>query len=423
MTGTCLAEVGNHVVCVDKDEKKVRCLNEGILPIYEKGLDQVFQRNCNEDRLRFSIDLAGAVQQSEIVFICVGTPSNTDGSTDLSAVFGVAKQVGRAINDYKIVITKSTVPVGTTKRIKSLIAEETEIDFDVASNPEFLKEGDALNDFLKPDRIVIGVESHDVATTIKELYAPFVRTQNPIIVMDVQSSEMTKYACNAMLAAKISFINEIANLCDLLGADVEMVRQGMGADSRIGPHFLFPGMGYGGSCLPKDVKSLVHMGRERGYMPRICEAIDDVNENQTKIMMDKIHRHFEGCLKDKNIAVWGVAFKPNTDDIREAPSIKAVMSLLRNGSKIAAYDPKAIETARVVLGDEVQYHKDCYDALKGADALVVVTEWSEFRNPDFARIKSLMANPIIFDGRNIYDPSRLRKLGFTYYGIGRPIVA
>ncbi|MDA1228167.1 MAG: UDP-glucose/GDP-mannose dehydrogenase family protein [Chloroflexi bacterium] len=423
VTGTCLAEFGNRVICVDKDEDKIRSLNEGCLPIYETGLDELYQRNRKDNRLQFSTDLASAVQDSQLIFICVGTPSNVDGSTDLGAVFGVAKQVGRAMNEYKIVITKSTVPVGTTERIRSLIADETEIDFDVASNPEFLKEGEALNDFLKPDKIVIGADAQDVTHTLKELYSPFVQSQNPIIVMDIQSSEMTKYACNAMLAAKISFMNEIANMCDLLGADVEMVRKGVSADSRIGPHFLFPGLGYGGSCLPKDVKSLVHMGREHDFSLRICEAIDSVNEGQTNMMINKIHQHFDGDLKNKNIAVWGLAFKPHTDDIREAPSIKTITSLLQKGSNVAAHDPKAIGTARAVLGDDVKYHEDCYSALKGANALVIATEWSEFRNPDFAKIKKLMAQPVIFDGRNIYDPSKLRELGFTYYGMGRPAVA
>lgn len=420
VTGTCLAEGGNRVICVDKDEDKITLLNGGKLPLYEPGLDDLIQSNRKENRLLFTTDLEEAVQKSFLVFICVGTPSDSNGSINLSPVFEVAERVARAMNGYKIVITKSTVPVGTTQRVQEIIGGLTEHQFGVAANPEFLKEGDALNDFLKPDRIIIGTNNMRVAEIVKELYAPYVRTENPIMVMDVQSAEMTKYAANAMLATKISFMNQMANLCERLGADIEMVRKGMGADRRIGYAFIFPGVGYGGSCLPKDMKTLMQMGREHGYHLNICEAVAQVNECQKEILFEKALRHFRGNLLGKKIALWGLAFKPRTDDVREAPSIKIIGRLLQAGAHVAAYDPKVNATTRKILGDHIEYVDDCYSALPGADALALITEWNEFRNPQFERIKELMRSPVIFDGRNIYNPDKLRKMGFTYYGIGRP---
>jgi len=420
VVGTCLAESGNDVICVDTDKEKLALLRQGVSPIYEQGLDELIQRNLSEKRLRFLSDLAGAVQDSRIIFIAVGVPPRADGSADLTAVETIAAEIGHAINGPKIVVTKSTVPVGTTRHVKGIIAGQTQHHIDIVSNPEFLKEGEALEDFTRSDRVVLGVENDEAAEVMKQLYAPFVRTGKPILVMDIESAELTKYAANALLATKISFINEIANLCERIGADVESVRKGIGSDSRIGYQFIFPGVGFGGSCLPKDLEALVNTGRAHGYDFQIVKAALDVNAARRKMFFDKIRDHFEGKLQDRQIAVWGLAFKPGTDDIRESPAICVVQMLLDQGAKVSAYDPKAMEAAQRLLEGGIVFAADQYDALSGADALVLVTEWQEFQSPDFERVATLMAAPVVFDGRNVYDPTRLRELGFTYYGIGRP---
>lgn len=419
VVGTCLAESGNNVICVDIDEAKIQMLKDGKIPIYEPGLEELIARNTKEGRLSFTTNLEEGVQNSLLIFIAVGTSSEEDDSVDLSTVFSVAEGIGKAINGYKIVITKSTVPVGTTRRIKEIISRMTEHEFDVVSNPEFLKEGNAINDFMKPDRVVIGTDNVRVAEIMKELYASFVRTENPIIVIDIESAEMTKYAANALLATKISFMNEIANLCELVGADVENVRKGIGSDKRIGYDFLFPGVGYGGSCFPKDVKALVSTAKEHGYEMRIIEAVNKVNQTQREIFLKKILNHFEGELSGRRIAVWGLSFKPGTDDMREAPSITIINNLLEHGAEVRAHDPKANKTAQEIFEGNIPYFDDYYTTLEGADALVLITEWPELRSPDFERMKKLMKSPVVFDGRNIYSPDRLRKMGFTYYGIGR----
>lgn len=418
--GTCLAESGNDVICVDKNEQKVETLKEGEIPIYEPGLEELVKRNLEEKRLEFSTDLENAVNQSLLNYITVGTPPQEDGSVDLSAVWQAARSIGKAIDDYKIVVDKSTVPVGTADRVHSIISEETEEDFDVVSNPEFLKEGNAVEDFMKPDRIVIGTDDPRVAEIMKELYSPYVRTENPIIVMDVKSAEMTKYAANSMLATKISLMNEFANLCDQVGADVENVRKGIGADTRIGYDFIFPGVGYGGSCFPKDVKALINTAKNNNHNMQILKAVDQVNEEQKKVLYEKIWDHFQGDLSDKNIAIWGLSFKPGTDDMRGAPSKTIVKNLLNEDATIDAHDPKANGKAQEVFEGNINYHKTPYDALDEADGLALITEWQQFRNPDFQRVKEKMSSdPAIFDGRNIYNPDRLRKMGFDYYGIGR----
>jgi len=420
VTGICLAESGNDVICVDIDEEKINKLSRGEVPFYEPGLEELLGRNVKEGRLRFTTSLEEGVQNSLLIFIAVGTPSKKDGSADLRAVFAVAEGIGKAMNGYKIITTKSTVPVGTTRRVKEIISSLTKHEFDVVSNPEFLKEGNALNDFMKPDRVVIGVEDVQVAEILKELYAPFVRTENPIIVMDIESAEMTKYAANALLATKISFMNEIANLCEQVGADVENVRKGIGADKRIGYQFLFPGVGYGGSCFPKDVKALIKLAKNCGYELKIAKAVDEVNFSQRERFFQKIYNHFDGKLERKKIAVWGLSFKPGTDDMREAPSITIIDKLLEHGAEVHVHDPKANDTAKSIFGNRIFYDNDYYEPLDGADALVLVTEWPEFRNPDFERMKELMKSPVVFDGRNIYNPNKLREIGFTYYGVGRP---
>jgi UDPglucose 6-dehydrogenase len=418
VVGTCLAETGNTVICVDKIPAKVDALRRGEIPIYEPGLEEMIPRNVREERLLFTTDLDEAVRRSDILFIAVGTPQSEDGSADLTHVLGVAEAIGRAMNGYKIVINKSTVPVGTVERVRKAISAVTSHPFDVVSNPEFLKEGAALDDFLKPDRVVIGATDPKVQETMRELYAPFVRTGNPILIMDPASAELTKYAANAMLASRISFMNEIANLCHELGADVDAVRRGMGTDSRIGTSFLFPGIGYGGSCFPKDVKALLKMGHEAGVALRTVAAVDEANDAQKKILLPRIKAHLGG-LEGKVVAVWGLAFKPRTDDMREAPALTLIDGLLQGGARVQAYDPKASHAAREVLGDKVTLCARSYDALQGADALIVATEWNEFREPDFGRIKALMRRAVIFDGRNIYNPGHLRELGFHYEGIGR----
>jgi UDPglucose 6-dehydrogenase len=418
VVGACLAENGNTVVCVDNDQRKIDALRKGEIPIYEPGLSEMIPRNVGEERLRFTTDLKAAVEQSDIVFIAVGTPQDEDGSADLRHVLAVADGIGRAMNGFKVVVNKSTVPVGTTTKVRSAIANLTSHAFAVVSNPEFLKEGTAVEDFLKPDRVVIGVEDDRARTVMTELYAPFVRTGNPVLTMDCASAELTKYAANAMLASRISFMNEIANLCDRLGADVGQVRRGIGTDTRIGTSFLFPGIGYGGSCFPKDVKALIRTGEEAGIDLRVVKAVDSANEAQRRTLVPRIAAHL-GSLGGKVIAVWGLAFKPRTDDMREAPAMAIIQGLLAGGASVRAYDPKAMDVARRVLGDGVHFCQRSYEAVEGADALVVATEWNEFREPDFARIKTLMRTPAVFDGRNIYNPQVLREIGFHYEGIGR----
>ena len=418
VVGACLAETGNSVVCVDKDEDKLSALRAGRVPIYEPGLDELVGRNVGEDRLSFTSDIASAVRASDIVFIAVGTPQDEDGSADLTHVLEVAGQVGQAMNGHKIIINKSTVPVGTAARVREVVSAITRHPFAVVSNPEFLKEGAALEDFLKPDRVVIGTDDPRVEATMRELYEPFVRTGHPVLVMDHASAELTKYAANAMLASRISFMNEVANLCDRLGADVRQVRLGMGTDARIGASFLFPGIGYGGSCFPKDVKALIHTGAAAGMEMTLEKAIDAVNDRQKRVLLPRL-RAFLGGLQGKVIAVWGLAFKPRTDDLRESPALALIEEALKEGAQVRAYDPKAMGAARQLLGERVTFTARSYDAVEGADALVVATEWNEFREPDFARIKERMRRPAIFDGRNIYKPSTVRELGFHYEGIGR----
>ncbi len=416
--GACLAENGNTVVCVDNDPSKIDALKRGEIPIYEPGLEELVARNEAEERLSFTTDIAAAVRESEILFIAVGTPQDEDGSADLSHVLAAARQIGQAMNGPKIVVNKSTVPVGTAHKVEQAIQEVTSFPVSVVSNPEFLKEGAAVDDFLRPDRVVIGTSDARVEAAMRELYEPFVRTGHPILVMDPASAELTKYAANAMLATRISFMNEIANLCDRVGADVRQVRAGIGTDTRIGASFLFPGIGYGGSCFPKDVKALLKTGEDAGLPLEVVAAVDRVNQDQKSILVPRIKAHLGG-LGGKVIGVWGLAFKPRTDDMREAPAVTIIEALLADGATVRAYDPKAMKAARQVLGDRITYCARSYDVLEGADALVLATEWAEFREPDFGRVKALMRHPAIFDGRNIYNPQHLRDLGFHYQGIGR----
>ncbi|MFH0821741.1 MAG: UDP-glucose/GDP-mannose dehydrogenase family protein [Pseudomonadota bacterium] len=420
VTGVCFAEMGNNVILMDIDEAKVRALKEGKVPIYEPGLQQMIARNTAEKRLTFTTDLKDTVERSLINFIAVGTPPGPDGSADLSQVFEAAANIGRAIDKYKIVVTKSTVPVGTTLKVREIIAGITTHPFDVASNPEFLKEGNAVADFMKPDRVVIGVDDVRVGEFLKELYSPFVRTGNPVFAMDILSSEMTKYAANGLLATKISFINELARLCDTVGADIEMVRAGIGSDPRIGPQFLFAGIGYGGSCFPKDVDALVRTGRQQGVELKILDAVQEANKTQRAYFMDTLSRHYDhNSLAGKLFAVWGLSFKPRTDDMRDAPSVDVIRYLLDKGAKVRVYDPVAVENARRFFGSSIEYAVGNYECIEGADALVIVTEWNEFRHPDFEQIKQLLVEPVIFDGRNLYNPARMAQRGFHYYCIGR----
>ena len=424
VTGTCFAESGNDVVCVDTDAKKIENLNNGIIPIYEPGLDGLVKRNVAEERLTFTTSLEDAVKKCLLLFIAVGTPPGEDGSADLQHVLKVARGIGNSMSEYRVIVDKSTVPVGTGARVKAAIQEELDrrgekIPFDVVSNPEFLKEGNAIDDFMKPDRVVIGCEDVRTGELMKELYSPFVRTGKPILIMDVPSAEMTKYAANAMLATRISFMNDIANLCEKLGVDISQVRQGIGSDSRIGYPFIFPGAGYGGSCFPKDVQALVKMGEQNSYRLEILEAVEAVNNRQKRVLFNKLQARFGQNLKNMTIAVWGLAFKPNTDDMREAPSIVLIENLLSEGAKVRAYDPEAAREAYKTFADRIVYGKKMYDILDGADALVIVTEWNEFRRPDLDKVKSLLKNPIIFDGRNLFEPAKMAELGFEYEGIGR----
>jgi UDPglucose 6-dehydrogenase len=416
--GACLAENGNDVVCVDKDAAKIDMLEAGRMPIYEPGLEEIVRRNHALERLTFTTDLPGAVRASEIVFIAVGTPQGEDGSADLKHVLDVARAVGQAIEQYTVVVDKSTVPVGTARKVREVIAAETTQPFSVVSNPEFLKQGAAIEDFMKPDRVVIGADDERAADVIRELYAPFTRTGAPILMMDTASAELSKYAANSILATRISFMNEIANVCEAVGADVDQVRKVIGADRRIGNSFLFPGVGYGGSCFPKDVKALLKSSKEQGYDFRILDAVEAVNTRQKLRLVAKMEHHF-GDLQGRTIALWGLAFKPRTDDMREAPAIAIAERLLELGAVVRGYDPEASAVARRIFGDRVSLFEKGYDALHGADALAVVTEWSEFREPDFGRMRHLMRSPVVFDGRNIYSPAQMQALGFTYYSIGR----
>ncbi|PTM03063.1 MAG: UDP-glucose 6-dehydrogenase [Bacteroidetes bacterium] len=423
VTGTCLAEVGIDVVCVDVDQKKIDNLKKGILPIYEPGLDKLTQRNHEKGRLHFSTNLPEAIKDAEAAFIAVGTPPGEDGSADLQYVLAVAREIGENMNSYGVVITKSTVPVGTAAKVKREIQDALDrrglkLEFDVASNPEFLKEGAAVNDFMKPDRIVVGIESKHARKVIEKIYHPFTLNGHPVIFMDVPSAEMTKYAANAMLATKISFMNDIANLCEIMGADVNLVRKGIGSDPRIGNRFIYPGIGYGGSCFPKDVKALVRTARENGHEMRILQAVEDVNDDQKSVLFNKVMKRFNGDIKDKKFAMWGLSFKPNTDDMREAPSLVIIDKIIAAGGSVVAYDPVAMPEAKHMIGDIVEYAESEYEAVKGADALLVVTEWSEFRVPDFEEIKASLVNPIVFDGRNIFNIQRMADLGFEYYCIG-----
>uniref|UniRef100_A0A831UBG2 UDP-glucose 6-dehydrogenase n=1 Tax=Geobacter metallireducens TaxID=28232 RepID=A0A831UBG2_GEOME len=430
VAGTCFAESGNTVICVDVNQEKIEGLKQGVLPIYEPGLKELVLRNSAEGRLFFTTDLASAVRESLICFIAVGTPPGEDGSADLQHVLAVAREIGRAMEGFKIIVDKSTVPVGTAEKVRLATQEELDRrgvthEFDVVSNPEFLKEGAAIDDFMKPDRVVIGVDNVRTAEIMKELYSPFMRKTNRLIVMDVKSAEMTKYAANAMLATRISFMNQIANLCERMGADVAAVREGIGSDSRIGYDFLFPGVGYGGSCFPKDVKALIKTAEECDYDFVLLKAVEEVNERQKEILIDKMVAHFSreneaAPLAGKTIAVWGLSFKPRTDDMREAPSIVIISKLLELGATVRAHDPEAVKEARKIFGDRITYSSTSqYEILKGADALAIITEWNEYRNPDFERISASLTAPVIFDGRNLYNPRRMREIGFIYHSIGR----
>lgn len=426
VTGTCLAQSGNDVICVDNNPKKVALLQGGGIPIYEPGLHELVVRNARDGRLSFTADLATAVRSARLVFIAVGTPQSEAGDADLTAVFAVADAIGEALKDIppgppgsRVVVTKSTVPVGTNAKVAERLAAKGCPHVDVASNPEFLKEGAAIEDFMKPDRVVVGVRRLEVGEVLRELYAPFLRTERPFLVMSPESSEMTKYAANAMLATKISFINEMANLCDRLGADINDVRKGIGHDQRIGFQFLFPGPGYGGSCFPKDVEAIIAMGRRTSLPLKLMQAVDEVNDAQKQVLFTKIQKHFGDSLAGKTLALWGLAFKPRTDDIREAPALALIDALLAAGVKVRVHDPEAMANVRELYGDKLYYADRPYGALEGADALVVVTEWPEFRNPDFEIMKRLLAGRVVFDGRNVYEPRQMAALGFAYYGIGR----
>jgi UDPglucose 6-dehydrogenase len=422
VTGTCFAESGNHVTCVDINHKKIDDLNKGKIPIYEPGLAELVQRNAKSGRLVFTTDLANAVSNAKILYLAVGTPQGEDGSADLSALWSVVDSVAGHIRDDVIIVTKSTVPVGTNRAIFERLQQINNKRYHVASNPEFLKEGAAINDFMYPDRVVVGVRDPEVAEVLQELYSPFLRTDKPFLAMSPESAELTKYVANALLATKISFINEMANLCEAMHGDINDVRRGIGHDQRIGFAFLFPGVGYGGSCFPKDVRALSSMSGVMGLSPTILDAVDDVNNRQKQVMVQKIQKHFENNIGDKTFAVWGLAFKPKTDDIREAPALVLIDYLLEQGCTVRVYDPEAMENVRELYGERVEYANRSIDALKGADVLVINTEWDAFRHPDFDEIKAMMNAPVIFDGRNLYDTRQMAKLGFTYHSIGRPAV-
>ena len=423
VTGTCFAEVGMNVTCIDIDQKKIDNLHKGILPIYEPGLDEMVNRNVEKKRLHFSTNLAEAIQGAKVVFIAVGTPPDEDGSADLKYVLAVASSIGEHAQHPMVVVTKSTVPVGTAEKVRGALKEQlakrqSDLEIYVASNPEFLKEGAAIEDFMKPDRIVVGVDNPKAEEFIRKLYKPFLMNGHPIYFMDIPSAEMTKYAANAMLATKISFMNDIANLCEIMGADVNMVRKGIGSDTRIGTKFIYPGVGYGGSCFPKDVKALIKTAKENKYNMRVLTAVEEVNENQKEVLFNKVKNHFKGNLKGKKFALWGLSFKPKTDDMREAPSLVIIEKLLKEGASVVAYDPVAMHEAKHMIGDTIAYSMDMYDCLDGADALLIVTEWPEFRVPDFDAIAKRLNEKTLFDGRNIFDFQDMKKLGYNYYCVG-----
>ena len=419
VAGTCLAEMGNQVICVDNDKKKLEKLKKGIVPIYEPGLEELIKSNVAENRLLFSDNLDEAVKNSLLCFIAVGTPQGDDGEADLSCVYNVVENIAKAMNEYKIIINKSTVPVGTAQKVREIIKKHTKFDFDVVSNPEFLKQGAAVDDFLKPDRVIIGSDSDNATQIMMDLYSPFLRTGNPVIVMDVKSAEMTKYAANSFLAVKISYINEIANICEHVGADIDMVRKGICSDERIGSKFLFPGIGYGGSCFPKDVKAMIKTAKECGCFPSILEATEEVNYKQRQRFINKVLNKFGNDLSGKTFAIWGLSFKPKTNDMREAPAINIIEALLKHGAKVQTFDPKAINNAKEIFGDKITYANNAYDALKAADCLLLLTEWNEFRHPDFEKIKALLKTPLIIDGRNQYDKKQLKALNIEYICIGK----
>jgi UDPglucose 6-dehydrogenase len=423
VTGTCFAETGNQVICVDIDVKKVERMRQGEIPIYEPHLDVLFERNIKAGRLSFTTNLEEGIKEAEIIFLALPTPPGEDGSADLSYILGVASQLGKIIEDYKVIVDKSTVPVGTAEKVRAAIAANAQVDFDVVSNPEFLREGFAVDDFMKPDRVVIGSSSAKAIKTMEQLYKPFVRQGNPIIFMDEKSAELTKYAANSFLATKITFMNEIANFCELVGADVDKVRIGIGSDDRIGKRFLFPGIGYGGSCFPKDVQALVKSGNENSFSFEILKAVMEVNESQKTILMPKIRNFFRGNLSGKKIAIWGLAFKPDTDDIREAPALYIIDELLKDGAEVVAYDPEAMGNVKTLLGDKIGFVENEYDAINQADALVICTEWGVFRNPDFDKISSLLKDKVIFDGRNLFDLNEMTEKGFFYSSIGRSVIS
>jgi UDPglucose 6-dehydrogenase len=422
VTGTCLAETGNEVICVDINEQKVKMMQEGQLPIYEPGLEILFNRNINENRLQFTTNLAGAIAEAKIIFLALPTPPGGDGSADLSYVLGAAKDIAKLVTEYKVIVTKSTVPVGTADKVTAVLKANTTIECAVVSNPEFLREGVAVEDFMKPDRVVVGTRDERARKLMAELYGPYVRQGNPIIFMDERSSELTKYAANSFLATKISFMNEVANLCELVGADVDMVRRGIGSDERIGKRFLFSGIGYGGSCFPKDVQALEKSAAENKYDFKILNAVMDVNQIQKKVLVEKMRAYYKDGLKGKKFALWGLAFKPDTDDIREAPALYIIEELLKDGATVTAFDPEGMPNVKKLLGDKIAFADNRYDALEDADALLVVTEWPVFRTPDFDFMKEKLKAPVIFDGRNLYDLDRMKEYGFYYNSIGRKVI-
>jgi UDPglucose 6-dehydrogenase len=423
VTGTCFAEMGNHVTCVDIDVQKVENMRNGVIPIYEPHLDVLFERNIKQGRLQFTINLEEAVADAQVIFLALPTPPGEDGSADLSYVLGVSNQLGKLLRDYKIIINKSTVPVGTAEKVREAISKNATVHFDVISNPEFLREGFAVDDFMKPDRVVIGTKSEKAKKIMSDLYAPFVRQGNPIYFMDERSSELTKYAANAFLATKITFMNEVANLCEKVGANVDSVRIGIGSDSRIGKRFLFAGIGYGGSCFPKDVQALSKTSKDFNYDFKILTSVMEVNELQKSVIVEKLKAHFDGNLAGKKFAVWGLAFKPDTDDIREAPALFIIRDLIAAGASISAFDPEAMENVKKTIGEVIHYANDPYESLQDADALLIATEWSLFRTPDFERMKKMMKSNVIFDGRNLYDLQKMSEIGFYYNSIGREVVS
>jgi UDPglucose 6-dehydrogenase len=422
VTGTCLAETGNNVICVDVNAAKVQKMQAGEIPIYEPGLDVLFHRNIAQRRLTFTTDLAAGIKDAQIIFMALPTPPGGDGAADLSYILGAAKDIAKLVTEYKVIVNKSTVPVGTADKVQAVFKEHTSIEIDVVSNPEFLREGVAVDDFMKPDRVVIGTTSEKAKKLMAELYGPYVRQGNPILFMDERSSELTKYAANSFLATKITFMNEVANLCEIVGADVDAVRKGIGSDDRIGKRFLFPGIGYGGSCFPKDVQALAKSADEHQYDFQILKAVMKVNEKQKTVLVEKLLKYYKGDLKGKHFALWGLAFKPETDDIREAPSLYIIEELLKHGATVSTFDPEGIANVKALIGDKIQYAEDQYAALKGADALLIATEWSLFRNPDFDRMEETLTNKIIFDGRNLYDLQKMIDLGYYYNSVGRKLI-